>query len=162
MPLYDYLCSCGETTARIRTYAQRLDTVKCPHCLGDAEYQFPVGAVRGIRFFEEQYCEPLGCDVTSERDMVEKAKKLGYVQAGDKGRGGRNEHDILAPTSSRRGISIDDKLREKDQREELKENWQSQAIQKDGSEVPVKEQSVKSGGKGIGVRHLTAPNRRVR
>ena len=116
MPLYDYLCSCGETTARIRTYAQRLDTVKCPHCLGDAEYQFPVGAVRGIRFFEEQYCEPLGCDVTSERDMVEKAKKLGYVQAGDKVRGGRNEHDILAPTRSRRGISIDDKLREKDQR----------------------------------------------
>lgn len=157
MPNYDYLCSaCGETTSRMVSFSRRETPTSCAYCSEAAQYQFPVEAAQGIQMFEEQYCEPLGCDVTSERDMITKAKKLGFIPAGDKVRGGRKEHDVLAPTLKRRGVSIDDKLRERDIKAEQKETWHSFAQSGDAEKSVKETDNLKN---AIKVRHVTARNR---
>lgn len=154
MPNYDFLCfECDARFSRVVPYEDR-GRQSC-ECGGPAELQFPVQAVRGISVSEGGYCEPLGCDVSSDRDMVEKAKRLGFIQSGDKVRGGRNEESTPAvKLTKRRGVSIDDRIRERDVKAEQKENWKSYAQHSGKSETPVKEsRNLK---KAIKVKHLTA------
>jgi|TARA_R110000787_G_scaffold174228_1_gene286843 putative FmdB family regulatory protein len=151
MPNYDYDCmGCGSRKTHLVPYEERNEPVSCELCGGNAVYQFPVGAKLQVR--EGFYCEPLGCDVTGNRDMIEKAKRLGYMQTGDKVGGARNDESSgkLPPPQ---GKSFDDVLRRRDEKAERKENWKSYAQNK-GGEVPVKESSsLKS---AVKVRHLTA------
>ena len=160
MPNYDYHCNtCGHTHSAIVSHKEREKIRACPQCSCTARYTFPVDAINGITVSEGGYCEQLDCDVTSERDMINKAKQLGYIQAGDRVGGGRNEDSQQQGLYKAKGKSFDDKLREREQRQKLKEGWKSHAIQKDGSEVPIKEKDVRSTTKGVKVKHLTATNR---
>tara|TARA_R110000751_G_scaffold169032_6_gene275136 strand:+ start:1429 stop:1914 length:486 start_codon:yes stop_codon:yes gene_type:complete len=158
MPNYDYHCeTCGHTHSVIVHYEERETHRLCPQCSCTARYQFPVDAVNGITVFEPTFCEPLGCDVSGYNDMVNKAKLLGYEPTGDKVRGGRNEEtfkgaNMVGPQKPQ-GISIDDRLRERQQKADLKENWSSYAQSKGGGETKVKE--TKNLKKAIKVKHLT-------
>lgn len=156
MPNYDYECmGCSSIETHLVPYDRRHDPMPCSVCGDTAAYQFPVDAT--IQVMEGFFCEPLNCDVTGNRDMIEKAKRLGYVQTGDKVGGSRNEEESFKPLSPPQGKSFDDVLRKRDDRARLKEDWKSFAV-KDGVEVPVKESS--SLKKAVTVRHLTAPNRK--
>lgn len=157
MPNYDFICfECDAKFSSIVSYDQR-GMQLCDNCGGPAEMQFPVEAVNGITVFEETFCEPLGCDVSGYNDMVSKAKRLGYEPTGDKVRGGRNEEThrdaVMIGPQKRRGITVDDRLRERQQKAELKESWKSFAQGKEGGETPVKETTNLK--KAITVRHLT-------
>ena len=114
--------------------------------------------MKGITVFEETFCEPLGCDVSGYNDMISKAKMLGYEPTGDKVRGGRNEETYHGANTvgpqKRKGISIDDRLREREKKAELKENWKSYAQKEGGRETPVKETTNLKNS--IKVKHLTA------
>ena len=38
-PLYAYVCGCGSAAEKIRTFAHRLDPVKCSRCGAEMEYR---------------------------------------------------------------------------------------------------------------------------
>lgn len=155
MPSYDFICfECDNKFSDFVPYEQR-GMQLCDNCGGPAEMLFPVEAVQGIVVSEGGYCEQLDCDVTSERDMIEKAKRLGYVQAGDHVGGARNDEKKQHGLYKARGKNFDDKLRERDKKKALQQGWKAFAQTSDGREVPVKETSVKSTTKGVSVRHLT-------
>lgn len=89
MPRYDYICECGLHETKTVRFDERLNQ-ECSHCQQPTEYQFPVGAVDGIQFFEPYFDEVLDGDVTSKRDKQLFLKNQGLIERGDKVRGGRN------------------------------------------------------------------------
>ena len=90
MPCYDYECRfCGAKTTEIVEYENRKVPQLCT-CGAGMDYQFPLGAVRGIQHFEPMYCEVFDCDVNGKREWEEIKRAEGVVEKGERS-GLRNE-----------------------------------------------------------------------
>ena len=110
MPKYDFSCDhCGTTSKDVTvTIAARNDVMLCGDCQYPMKRLFPLGAVRGVKFFSPYYDEMLGMNLHTAEQKASELRKRGMIEAGDKEHGARIFDDSLPTASQIRPMPLRD------------------------------------------------------
>ena len=139
MPRYEYECpDCQHTEEHWVPFEARKTPRAC-ECGGWMEWQFPVSAALGFKPFESFYHEGLGVDINGRRELQQILKANGYVEAGDKVGGARNEetsvHAQKLDKQPLQGISLSDLQKKRERQKEIGDNMRVGAVTPDGRKI---------------------------